>query len=276
MAAPRGGPGAIRLQAPDIGLDANYGDLSPDDPLAFAIYLVLEIIGLETAPACVIRVTSTIPLASGMGSGAAVTVALLRALSAFLGHPLPDAHVNQLAFEVEVLYHGTPSGIDNTVVTYAKPVFFTRGEDTQMLNVPQPFTIVIGDTGVPSPTAITVGDVREAWREQPDVYESVFDEIGEIGHRARRAIESGDVGELGPLMGSNQRLLQQLNVSSDELEGLIEAAMEAGALGAKISGGGRGGNMIALVDPEEADNVTGALQARGAVRTITTVVGAES
>jgi len=272
VATPREAPGTIRLQALDIGLDTNYGDLPPDHPLAYAIHLVLETIGLKEAPACVIRVTSSIPLASGMGSGAAVTVALMRALAAFLGHPLPDERVNHLTYDVEKLYHGTPSGIDNTVVTYAKPVFFTRGEDPQMLTVPQPFTIVIGDTGIPCSTAITVGDVRDALQEQPEEYEPVLDEIGEIGDQARSAIEAGGVGELGQLMVSNQRLLQQLNVSSPELERLIQAAMGAGALGAKMSGGGRGGNMIALVEPDITDKITEALQASGAVRTITTVV----
>jgi mevalonate kinase len=106
-------------QAPGIGLDATLENLSPEHPLAAALRLALEQLGISRAPACTIRITSTIPVAAGLGSGAAVSVALIRALSAFLGRPLPDERVSSIAFEVEKLHHGTPSGIDNTVITIA-------------------------------------------------------------------------------------------------------------------------------------------------------------
>jgi len=273
MANPRAAPGALRIQAPDIGLEADLSEIPGDHPLAYAINLVLDKIGARRAPACVLRIASTIPVASGMGSSAAVSVALLRAFSGFLGSPLPDEEVNQLAYQVEALYHGTPSGIDNSVITYNRPVFFLRGEPIRILDVPQPFSVVIGDTGISSPTSTTVGDVRCAWREDPDDYDSIFDQIGSISERARRAIEAGDPGYLGPLMVENHDLLRRLEVSSVELDRLIDAAMNAGALGAKMSGGGRGGNMIALVGTESVDQVTEALLESGAQRTIATTVG---
>ncbi|MBN1149066.1 MAG: hypothetical protein JXA78_17540, partial [Anaerolineales bacterium] len=165
-------------------------------------------------------------------------------------------------------HHGTPSGIDNTVVAYAMPVYFVRGQGLQTLSLPRPFTLVIGDTGVASPTAIAVGDVRRAWQAGPQRYEALFDSIGEIAVRARQAIESGARDELGPLMDQNHACLREIGVSSPELERLVAAAREAGALGAKLSGGGRGGNMIALANPKIAEDVAQALLEAGARRTI--------
>jgi mevalonate kinase len=270
---PQAPVGEVRIQAPDVELDAWLTDLPGDHPLVRVVREVLHSLGLAKCPACEIRITSTIPVASGLGSGAAVSVAVIRALSAFLGSPLPDEQVSSIAFELEKLYHGTPSGIDNTVITYARPVFFVRGYPIETMKLPQPFTIVIGDTGVSSPTSLAVGDVRRQWQTDPARYEGVFDQIGSIAQLARQAVEAGQPERLGQLMNQNQVHLRYLGVSSPELESLIEAAKVAGALGAKLSGAGRGGNMIALVDSKKGDEVARALEEAGARRTIVTVVG---
>jgi len=264
--------GGIQVQAPQIALDSPLRELPLDDALAKAISLTLDALGVERAPGFRLRISSTIPLAAGLGSGAAVSVAVIRAVSAFLGHPLPDEVVNKLAFEVEVIHHGTPSGVDNTVVTYAQPVYFIKSQPIQTFSVKQPFTLVIGDSGVASPTSITVGDVRKAWQAEPQRYETLFAGCGEIARQARADIEEGRVQALGPLMEASQALLADMGVSSPELDRLVKAALEAGAWGAKLSGGGRGGNMIALVPPELAADVSAALLEAGAVNTITTEI----
>jgi mevalonate kinase len=277
-AEPRAAAGKVHIQAPAIGLEADLADLPAAHPLATAIAGVAAELGVARLPACTLRVTSTIPLAAGMGSGAAVSVAIIRALSAFLGNPLSNERVSALAYEVEKLHHGTPSGIDNSVVTYATPVYFVRGQPIETLRVFTPFTIVIGDSGVASPTAIAVGNVRRAWQVEPQRYEQLFDKVGKIAQLARQAIENGKPELLGPLMDENHTLLQRIEVSSPELERLVEAARAAGALGAKLSGGGKGGNMIALVMPpmyssaESAPLVAQALREAGAARTIVTEV----
>ena len=274
-ADPRGVPGQVRIQAPDIGLEATLDKLPENHPLAAGMRAVLSALSLSRSPACLLRVTSSIPIASGLGSGAAVSVALIRAYSAFLGQRLPDDKVSALAFEIEKLHHGTPSGIDNTVITFARPVYFQRkpgGSSIETFSVPQPFQIVIGDTGVYSPTVVSVGAVRQAWQTETDRYERLFDEIGNISQAARKTIESGNPSGLGSLMDENQDFLRQIGVSSPELERLIKAAKSAGALGAKLSGGGQGGNMIALVEEENAAEVIQALQTAGAVRTLLTQV----
>jgi mevalonate kinase len=223
-------------------------------------------------PACTIKVTSTIPIAGGMGSGAAVSVAILRAFSAALGHPFTDEHVSQIAYQVELIHHGTPSGIDNTVITYARPVYYVKDKPIEMLEVNQPFSLVIGDTGIHSPTVKAVGDLRLAREGNQQLYEGLFDTVEKITTTAREAIETGKTETLGALMNENHNLLLQMEVSSPELDQLVAAARSAGALGAKLSGAGRGGSMIALVTPKTSNHVVQALESAGAVHTITTEI----
>jgi mevalonate kinase len=199
----------------------------------------------------------------------------MRALAEFLGHRLRDDEVSSLAFEVEKVYHGTPSGIDNTVIAFNRPIYFERRPNDNLIEtfmVARPFMIAIGDTGVSSPTMYTVGEVRAAWQSDTARVEGIFDQIGTLVQSARRAIEAGTIESLGALMDRNHALLVELGVSSAELERLVEAARDGGALGAKLSGGGRGGNMIALVSPAMADPVCQALQAAGAKKTILTTI----
>ena len=262
----------IWIDAPDIRLHAELNTLPSDHPIAAVIHNFLFLSRISRFPSLEITISSTIPVASGMGSGAAVTVALTRALAAHLDHSMTDDEVNAFAYEIEKLYHGTPSGIDNTVVTYARPVYFVKGQLMEMIKVGQPFIIVIADTGIPAPTKESVSDVRRLWMNHRSRWESVFDQIGEISFTARRAIEAGKYELLGDLMNENHTLLQKLTISSPDLDQLVEAARSAGALGAKLSGGGRGGNMIALVEPDIAEAVAASLKKAGAKDTIITQV----
>jgi mevalonate kinase len=265
---PRFPAGQIRLAAPDINLESLLEDLPQDNPLGAAVHQVMDAFKLGRAPACSIRITSTIPIASGLGSGAAVSVAVIRAFSSFLGRPLSDDQVCALAFEVEKLHHGTPSGIDNAVITYAKPIYFVKDRLPELFSIPRPFTLVIGDTGIPSPTAISVGDVRKAWKVNKDYYEALFDSAGAIADSARQMLSIGMTEALGPLLDANHGILKKMGMSSAELDALVDAARKAGASGAKLSGGGRGGNMIALSSPEAAPAVAKALEKAGAKRTL--------
>ncbi len=262
----------IWIDAPDVDLHAELNTLPADHPIAALIHNLLTLLRLDPHPDLQVTIISSVPVASGLGSGAAVSVALTRAMAAALHHPLSDEQVNTCAYEIEKLHHGTPSGIDNTVITYGKPVFFAKGRPFELVRVGAPFTVVIGNTGLPAPTRESVGDVRRQWEINKPGLESVFDEIGELARDARKTIEEGTWQHLGALMNQNQTLLQKLDVSSPALERLISAACSAGALGAKLSGGGRGGNMIALVPEGAAGDVAAALTSAGSPRVITTVV----
>ena len=262
----------IWIDAPDISLHAELGTLPDSHPLSVLIIGTLKAVGITYKLPLTIHIHSTIPVASGLGSGAAVSVAIARALSAHLGLPLSDDQVSQLAYGTEALYHGTPSGIDNTVVTYACPVYFVKGQSIETLRVGAPFTIVIGDTGIPAPTKESVADVRRLWEREIPRWEKSFDQVGDLAKRARVAIEAGAAPLLGDLMNQNHELLQKMTVSSQELDLLVHVARSTGALGAKLSGGGRGGNMIALVKPDRAEIIANALRTVGAKNTIITTV----
>ena len=262
----------IWINAPDVNLHAELNTLPSDHPIAAVIHNFLFLSRVSPFPNLEINITSTIPVASGLGSGSAVTVGLIRALSLHLNHSMNDEEVNAFTYEIEKLHHGTPSGIDNTVVTYAKPVYFIKGQPIETFKVGQPFTIVIGDTGMSAPTKESVADVRRLWMNDKSRWESLFDKIGEIAFTARRAIEAGKSDMLGELMNDNHALLQKMTVSSPGLDRLVDAARAAGAMGAKMSGGGRGGNMIALVKPDVAESVSLSLKEAGAKATIITQV----
>ncbi len=192
-----GAPGSgLTIVAADLGEQIVVRDAPADQPLAAAARLVLARLGLAD-PDWRLTVHSTIPVASGMGSGAAVSAAIVRALaeaanskSANSKSPIPQinnqqsaicnlqfalstADVSALVYEVEKLHHGTPSGIDNTVIATGQPVYFVRGQPPQPFPIGRPFWLVIADTGIRSPTKITVGDVRLAWQAEPARYERV-------------------------------------------------------------------------------------------------------
>ena len=262
----------IWIDAPDVSLHAELNTLPSDHPLASIVHNLFFLLRVSPFPDLEVKISSTIPVASGLGSGAAVTIALTRALASHLNFSMTEEDVNAFAYEIEKLHHGTPSGIDNTVVTYARPVYFVRGRPIETFNVSKPFTILIADTGIAAPTKESVGDVRLLWMNDKSRWETIFDKIGELSFTARRAIEAGKPELLGELMDENHELLQTLTVSSRELDQLVETARKVGALGAKLSGGGRGGNMIALVEMEKAETISTALKEAGAKQTIITQV----
>jgi mevalonate kinase len=263
---------SIYLDAPNVHISDWVHDLSEGQPLREAIQLTLSALNIHEFPAFQLRISSTIPVASGMGSSAAVSVALIRAISIHLGNPLSIEQQSALAFEVEKLHHGTPSGIDNNVVAHEKPIFYSRGEQPQVFIPGERMVIVIADTGIPSQTAQAVEGVRERWVSDEDYYEAIFDQISDLTILAKRAIISGQISVLGPLMNQNQVLLEAIGVSSPEIEKLVQSAQSAGALGAKLSGAGRGGNIIALIDPSHEQTISDALEESGAVSIISTRV----
>ncbi len=271
-ANPGGDPASVFILAPDIDLKTSLSDLPRDHPMLNIIKGVQKILGTSHLPALTITVSSTIPIAAGLGSGAAISVAITRALSAFLGSPLSNEQVSQLAYETDRYYHGTPSGIDNTVISFGRLVFFQREHPIEMLVNEQDFTLVIADTGEKSRTGEVVAELRKRVQSDPQRYQPLFKQIGDITLAAREAIEQSDPARLGNLFTENHTLLQQLDVSSTKLDGLVKAALDAGAMGAKLSGAGRGGNMIAITAKPTGEKVSNSLKSAGAVNTIITTV----
>lgn len=270
-AAPRKPAGTVHIIAPDIHIDAPLDTLPPDHPLALAVKITMKHLGGQL-PAMSIQLTSTIPMGAGFGSSAATSIAIIRAVAGFAGVELPRHEISDLAYQVERRHHGNPSGVDNTVITYGLPVFFIRGQPFEPIAPAQPLTLVIGDTGVQSSTAAVVADVQRLHAAQPEQTQSAFSAIGNLCHQARKLILAGPIEGLGDLMNRNQALLRSLTISSPALDRLIDAALAAGALGAKLSGGGRGGNMIALATKDTSTTIENAIRAAGAVRTWVTTI----
>ncbi len=265
---PGGSREDIWIEAPAIHLSSRLDQLSDSHPIKITLLAIQDVLKCSNLPPLRLIIKSTIPPASGMGSSAAVAVAICRSLPNFLGHPLDPPTINQIAYLSERRQHGNPSGIDNTVITYQQPIYFIKGHPWQLVHVKQPFTLIIADTGEPSPTGKVVSDVRRRWEDSPDKFETLFTQVAQITDQARTAIEHGKIEYLGSLLSQNHILLQEMTVSSTKLDLLVSTSLQSGALGAKLSGGGRGGNMIALVAPEKVDNVADALKQAGASQTI--------
>ncbi len=226
---------------------------------------ILDALGL-TGHGMRIEVFPDVPRGMGLGGSAALAVAIVRALDIHFRLGLNDDEVNQLAFKSEEIAHGQPSGIDNTLATFGQPLVYRKGVPplVELLNIPQPLSLVVGMTHTQGLTAKTVGNVRAAHTRLPKVYDKMFDDIDSIALQAVSAIQENRLEDLGELMNINQGLLNALQVSTPELEKLIEVSREAGALGAKLTGGGGGGAMLALCrDEAGSQEVKGALESRG-------------
>lgn len=249
----KGRSGEIWIDAPDISLSTRLDQLDEGHPLRTTIEVVRGNIGLKELPSCKIQVKSNMPPSSGLGSSAAISAAIIRSLSAFLGQRLSDDQVSDLTYEVEKIHHGTPSGIDNTVVAHQKPVYYQQGTPIEFLKIGKAFSILVIYSGIPGNTREAVEGVRKRWQAEPDRYNEIFSRIGSLSRSAKGIIESGETGRLGPLLDENHQLLKEIGVSTPELDQLAHTAIEAGALGAKLSGGGLGGHLIALIDGDSPD-----------------------
>lgn len=196
-----------------------------------------------------IEVDSEIPVAVGLGSSASVSVATAAAVLKLFSQEEPSRlEILEAAHEAEKIAHGNPSGVDTAVATFGGTVFFKKGE-AEGLGAPE-MQIIVGNTGVPRNTKVLVEDVKSRV-EDPRVSYHLFT-ISSIVRRAREALLRGGVSEIGVLMDKNQEFLRGLGVSSVELEKLIKIAKERGAAGAKLTGAGGGGCMIALATKPEA------------------------
>mgnify|MGYP001125118915 FL=1 len=242
------GENGITINAMDVNKKFKLStDRNQFSVLAQSILAITD----KREPNLTINLTSKLPQRSGMGSSAATSTAVCRALSGHLGVDLDANEISELVFEAEKIVHGTPSGIDNTVVAYEMPVYFIKGQNPETFEPGKLFRLVIGDTGIEAPTKETVANVRKAWQNEPGLMEGYFDEIEKITRNGKIAIESGNAEQVGELMDENHELLNSIGVGHKILEELVEIAREKGALGAKLTGGGGGGNMVALAEDKE-------------------------
>lgn len=235
-----------------------------------AIKLVLDHLNVDYKTQNHVHLTfgGDLTCASGIGASAAQVVSLARALQYELPRPLTEDEINAAGYEGEKGYHGTPSGIDNTAATFGGLLKFRRTDSAPIFEkckIQTPIRIVYASTGITASTTQVVGDVRAKRDADPAWFDHLLQRYVALVAPAEHAVLHNDTAELGQLLDRNHALLQELTVSCPELDHLVETARRAGALGAKMSGTGRGGLMLALTPTAQLqDAVAEALQQAGA------------
>jgi len=234
-----------------------------------SIQRMLKAMGMPADTAMSIWIGGNLPGFSGLGASAASSVAIARAISEEFGLKLSDERINEVAYEAEKAYAGNPSGIDNTAATYGGLMWFKKntagGPDlVEKITIKNPVEIVIGSTGKVANTKAMVEGVAERKKVNPKKYNPLFERAEEIAVEGRKALEAGDFKKVGALMNENHTLLQGIEVSSKELDLLVGIAIEQGAFGAKLTGGGGGGCMTALTPSEKLqEKVASAIEKEG-------------
>lgn len=237
---------------------------------------IFACLGLDASKEPVhIQLDGSLQCASGLGASGASCTALARALNDYFDLGKGDVAINQAAYEGEKGYHGTPSGLDNTVSTYGGLLHYTKGKPSKFdpIAIKEPVGIVLGNTGQVADTVRAVAGVRERKESEPEVYGALFETARVIGQEGRKAIEAYDLVRVGALMNINHHLLQAIGVSSPELDELVVTARVCGALGAKVTGGGLGGNMVALTPTKELQNEVADAMEQSGYSTIRTTIG---
>ncbi len=264
-------PGAVHASAEASGTPStlaipNWGikrDIDGSDGIDAAVRLILSELDISSQHFS-ISVDTSLPRAMGLGSSAAIAVAITRALGEAAGLELSDARVNEIAFACEQLAHGTPSGIDNTISTYAEPILFCNDGELSIesieLSASPPVVIASGQQA--GLTSEQVAGVRERRQESPARYDALFDEIDQLSISGAAMLQDGDYRGLGALMNICHGLLNALQVSTPELEYMVALARQSGAAGAKLTGGGGGGSIVAMC-PGRVDDVQQALSQAG-------------
>lgn len=230
----------------------------PDDILSKLLTILLKELQLDSNELHIqITLKSSVPEFGGAGLSAALSVSLVKAFSNHYNLGLTNEQVTKIAYEGEKMFHGTPSGIDNTIATYGGLLWFVRGNPNliEPLNSSSKGLLVIGDTRIHHNTKELVAEVRRKKETEPDVYDPIFARASKLVLEARKQIEQGNWSEVGKLMNENHALLQKIGVSIPELDKMVQIARNSGALGSKLTGGGGGGCMIALAPDEETQQL---------------------
>ena len=204
---------------------------------------------------------------SGVGASAASCVSLARALSDEFNLGLSIDEINHIGWEGEFAYHGTPSGVDNTASTYGGLILYhiKNGEKTwERINLKKPIEVVLGNSGVTADTSKLDAHVQAQRKKDPELFKNRLQKITDQAFEMKKALEDYDLATVGHLMTENHKILIDMDLSHETLIYLCNKALELGALGAKVTGGGRGGYMNALTPGKELqDKVASSMEEEG-------------
>ena len=215
-----------------------------------------------------LTIESTIPAERGMGSSAAVATAVTRAFYDYLAFPLSREILLENVQLSEKIAHGNPSGIDAAATSSLQPIYFTKGHPFDYFSLNIDAFLIVADTGIKGQTREAVKDVAHLFETQPHETGQMIQKLGYLTKQAKQAIIENSPETLAQTMDESQSLLEKLTISNDFLNLLIQTAKDTGALGAKLTGGGRGGCMIALAQTKtKAQEISQALEDAGAAET---------
>jgi mevalonate kinase len=198
----------------------------------------------------VIRVHSSIPTGKGLGSSASVAVSIIRSLFDYADRDCTQEELLKLANIAETYAHGSPSGIDTLTITSDFPIWFEKDQPIQKVDVKEDLHFIVADSGQNADTRISVQSVTNLLKKAPRKIQRKLDRIGQLTHNTKEALEKASKHFLGTMLNEAQKELEYLGVSDAVLNRLIRFARQEGALGAKLTGGGNGGCIIALAQNE--------------------------
>jgi mevalonate kinase len=255
-----------------VRFESDRSELADDPRPARLVAAAATALGIATRD-LVVRVRSELPAGAGLGSSAALAVAVVRALAAAAGRVVGRDEELALGRGLEGIFHGQSSGIDPAAAMSDGGLFrFARGEPPAIVWLRParslPMVIAFGDRA--RSTGSAVGSLRARWEADRARYERLFDRVSAVVEEGAKAVEAGDLVALGRAFDRNQELLAEIGVSAPEVESRVLVARRAGALGAKLTGGGAGGAVLAITP--EPERVAAALEAEG-VRTLVVEVG---
>lgn len=215
-----------------------------------------------------LEIDSNIPRGRGLGASAALATAVTKAFFDYFEAALSEKELLYFTNFSETIMHGRASGIDAATVNSEKPLWFVREGETEPLDIDLSAFLVIGDSGIRGLTTQAISVVQQKLKEFPEKVEAGIEKLGSLVYEARDTLLSGDIETLGNVFNASQAILKNLGVSHRKLDQLIEVALSRGALGAKLTGSGLGGVMIALAATErDAIRISQALSRNGAQNT---------
>jgi mevalonate kinase len=245
----------LRVEPWDLELEP---DSQGEEPLQRAFAAILE--GYEDRPPLRVEARAELPAGAGLGCSAAIGVAVLDAIDEALGRSRSRTELGEAALAWEKVFHGSPSGVDNMMSAVGGVALFRRGQALQSVRLNRPLHLVIGHSGESASTKEMVAAVARQLEQEPERVTRTFEGIETLVRNAKLAIEAGDLIALGQLLDLNHTLLSSLMLCTTKLDAMCHAAREAGALGAKMTGGGGGGCTFALAPkPEEAERLCSVL-----------------
>lgn len=213
-----------------------------------------------------IVIESSLPHQRGLGSSAAVSIAIVRSLFDAFHVDLTQDRLNHFVDIAEQIHHTNPSGIDATTISLGQAIFFQKDLGKTIIPLRMDAVIVVADTGKTGLSKQAVEEVKQLWQDNPTVINPILERLEKLTSDVKSYLETNEVIRLGMAMTEAHALLRKMQVSDEKIEKLVSVALNQGALGAKLTGGGKGGCMIALTqNNKEAHKVADALRQNGAV-----------